>query len=142
MFAGPDAAPGGFVCKFRSLAEPVFQLAPLRPLKGERNMSDVERYNQERKSCLVARKDYLELVHKLEIQVQSLLAVDDVQITDNRMVGMNSQTESKCVVEAREWPNIDKIITHLKKFNDLRKKHRSTYETLDYSVRGDVERPV
>jgi hypothetical protein len=105
-------------------------------------MSDVERYNQERKSCLVARKDYLDLVHKLEIQVQALLAVDDVQITDNRMVGMNSQSDSKCVIEAREWPNIDKIITHLKKFSDLRKKHRSTYETLDYTVRADVERPV
>lgn len=105
-------------------------------------MSDVERYNQERKSCLVARKDYLDLVHKLENQVQALLAVDDVQITDNRMVGMNSQSESKCVVEAREWPTIDRIITHLKKFNDLRKKQRSTYETLDYSVREEAGRPM
>ena len=86
-------------------------------------MSDLDRYTSERRQCVAARNKYLDLVRKLDLSVKSLLTVDDVDITDNRIAGMNSQSSSKCVVEAREWPTIDKIITHFRKFSDLRKKH-------------------
>jgi hypothetical protein len=105
-------------------------------------MSDLERYGKERQQCVAARNEYLELVRKLEAQVKALLAVDDVEITDNRMVGMDSQTASKSTIEAREWPTIDKIITSLRRFTDLRKRQRATFETLDYPVRAGVERPL
>jgi hypothetical protein len=84
----------------------------------------------------------LELVRKLDLLVKSLLSVDEVDITDNRIGGMNSQSDSKCVVEAREWPTIDKIITHLKKFTEFRRKHRGTYESLEKTIRAGAERPV
>lgn|GEM_PF-6440381 len=105
-------------------------------------MSDLERYGRERQQCVEFRNEYLVLIHKLEAQVKALLSVDDVQITDNRMVGMNSQTESKFTMEAREWPTIDKIITALRRYNDARKKQRATYDALEKSARVGVERPL
>jgi len=105
-------------------------------------LSDLDRYISERRQCIAARNEYLELVRKLDLLVKSLLAVDEVDITDNRIVGMDSRSDSKCVVEAREWPTIDKIITHFRKFTDLRKKHRGTYESLEKTVRAGAERPV
>ncbi|WP_254508726.1 hypothetical protein [Anatilimnocola floriformis] len=105
-------------------------------------MSDLERYGKEKQQCVAARNEYLELVQKLEMQVKALLVVDEVQITDNRMVGMDSRSDSKCTMEAREWPTIDKIITSLRRFNDARKKQRGTYEALEKSVRAGAERPL
>ena len=105
-------------------------------------MSDLERYGKEQQQCIVARNEYLEIIRKLETQVKALLAVDEIQITDNRMVGMNSQSDSKFTMEAREWPTIDKIITSLKRFNDARKKQRGTYDALEKSARAQVERPL
>lgn len=91
---------------------------------------------------MAARNEYLQLIQKLALQVQALLDVDNVQITDNRIVGMNSQSVSKCFMEAREWPSIDKIITHLKRFNDLRKKQRGMFDSLEKSVRAAAEHPL
>lgn len=105
-------------------------------------MSDLERYAREKQQCIAARNEYLELIRKLEAQVKALLAVDEVEITDNRMVGMDSQSTSKSTMEAREWPTIEKIITSLRRFTDLRKRQRATFESLDYSLRDGLERPM